>query len=212
VLDALAAGFLKLGPEKAVSELAALEREAATFGWSDGYDRGFLYYRLARTVSDPLLWLTSALTAHLPPGCTPPFLAAATRPRSEAGDEALVRIFGSDDYREYVPLAVEAVLSMSEPSGGLLRSALAKLEVNGHNTTFLLRHCAPSVFVMRELLRHSNPNVRVHAAFAEWLLEPEGTIRSVVTDDWRAAIVAARNEYEFVLAKILTSDELLAPK
>lgn len=52
--------------------------------------------------------------------------------------------------------------------------------------------------------------IRVHAALAEWSREPKASVRSELCDEWRSAVLVARDEYEYLLAEILSSDETLA--
>jgi hypothetical protein len=210
ILNAVADQMIAKGPEAAIHELADLEREASSFGWHGGYDRGYLYLRIAQSASNVLTWLRAAVQEALPTEHVHPFVDVALRSDGPELRAALSMLMEPDRRQLYGQTASLAVISLPSASGALVREALDILEVNGHGTTFALVRAAPSESTALQLLQHSTLAIRVHAALAEWLREPKGGVRQALQIPWRAAILEARNEYEHLLGQVLAADDLLA--
>jgi hypothetical protein len=210
ILTSVAEELAVSGPYDALHQLSEMEQEAATFGWHDGHDRTFLYYRLARSAADPVEWLRVAVSERLPPSQLKPFLDAAVASGREGLGSLLSAMLtspGNEDYRQMTTLAV---LSMSEPDEVLLDAALEALESDGHSSTFALVYSSPPIQTSLRLMQHPKIEIRVHSALAEWRREPKGAVRDELCDDWRSAILSARDEHEHLLWEVLGSDESLA--
>jgi len=210
ILTSVAEELAVLGPNDALHQLSDMEQEAATFGWHDGHDRTFLYHRLAQSASDAVEWLRVAVSERLPPSQLKPFLDAAVASGRQELGALLSAMLTSPGYEDYRQLTSLAVLSMPEPDEVLLDAALEALESNGPSSTFALVHPAPPVQTSLRLMRHPKVEVRVHSALAEWRREPKGSVRDELRDDWRSAILSARDEYEHLLGDVLSSDVSLA--
>jgi len=98
-----------------------------------------------------------------------------------------------DDYARYRQLSCIAIISMAAPESDLLRQALDAVEINGHTGTFVLSHAAPSVPTALKLLQHARVEVRVHAALAEWVRDPQGMVREELREEWRAAVLESHD-------------------
>jgi hypothetical protein len=79
ILNGVADQMIAKGPEAALHELAALEREASGFGWYGGHDRGYLYHRIAQSAPSVLAWLRAAVQEWLPAEYVHPFVDVALR-------------------------------------------------------------------------------------------------------------------------------------
>jgi hypothetical protein len=210
VLDAVARQMVEQGPEAAVRELAELEREAAGFGSHGGYDRFYLYHRIAQSVTDVGPWLDVVVREGLPAEYVQPFVGIALQKGDEKLEGFIAKLMDDDHRGAYGITTSLTVLSMPRPPEDLLNAALASFELRGHRTTFALVNAAPTEETTIKLLNHANRDVRVHAAFAEWLREPKGQVRPALRVPWRAAILEARDEYEHLLGEVLSADQRLA--
>jgi hypothetical protein len=200
-----------LGPDERYAGSPTWSRKLLGSVGTTGTIDIFLYYQLAQCASDVVLWLRAGISERLPASQLKPFVdAAVAKDSGPLLDELLSALLRSSENKDYRQLTSLAVFSMREPNEVLLDAALGAFETYGHSTTFALAHAAPPIQTRLGLMRHSKVEIRVHAALAEWSREPKANVRSELFDEWRSAVLVARDEYEYLLAEILSSDETIA--
>jgi|GEM_PF-2226199 len=203
VLRAVGDEMLALGPNLGVRELVSLEREARDFRFDGGWERQIMYWHIAQNANDPVAWIHAALEHKLPADQVGPFVEVAIQKIPEDLESLLMTMLAAADYQN---LARKIVSIMPEPTSQLIDAALADWELDVDVLMQPQMRSPPAEPLMRRLLRHPHPNVRVSAALVEWRTDPKAHVRPSLHVDWRSAILEARRDDDHFLQEALFSD------
>ena len=161
---------------------------------------------IAEKTSDPIRWAEALRATNVPGDLIGPFLHRAAL-RDQPGWITLTS--SCLDETEARGVAVELILTLPSPPMDLLQLTLGALTGYGNLVGSLcLRKQVPDD-TLKALLNHAEREVASAAAYGEWSAEPDGTVRNLLQDDWRRAIVRSVAP-EHWLIEVLRTDPLLA--
>jgi hypothetical protein len=188
-LRALAADWVKLGPESMASRLAWYESEAERIGYSWPRGSQDLCRHLAESVVDPRPWFEALLECRLASTFVAPFLERLVRERREGWEQVVHRTLNLEKYQF---AATDAVLQLPDAPPPLVEEALDRTAAWPTAVeTLALRRKMPSA-TLRAALRHSRWEVGLAAAVGEWYAGREGGVRAEFLTDWREAVLRAQ--------------------
>lgn len=195
-----------MDPAVVVSTLAGYEQDAARLPLDLGHDRWFMYKDLASLCADPVAYVRLLQGASFRPLFVSGFLQEALRRQPADGGTIAASLM---DVPEYRTTAVEAVLS-SGCAPPLVQRAIEVLIEGPVLDRYELARFLQQETVAVALLSCERKEIRTVSALAEWVHRRDEGVRPTVRSVWRDAFLECTGEDEYLIGKILESDEMLA--
>lgn len=205
-MQKLAQRLAKRTPADVLEQLEAQENAFRAVAGSRGGRQWRLFSELARAVTSPEGWLSAAVQRDAGEDAISSFAWRLIEVDESAALGWLQTLLAAPRYER---IAVNYVLRLPSPPASLLDRALSKFSAK-HYDALQLGFLRLPPEVMLRLLTHSEREVRVLAALAEWCAERKGDVRVPLRTDWRRAVLEAEDEDAFHLEAVLRADPELA--
>lgn len=206
-INALATQWSTDNPSDVASRLATLEREAAEVSPQGPRRTWNLAQTLATSTMTPTAWLEAFLASDVSPTTIAPFMDRLVAVQEVNWDSSLLTALANPALCRHV---IRVTLGLPICPTTLLSSVLAKLPDHLDLVDEIcLTGALPEAALIR-LLQHDDVAVRSTAAVGEWNSEPQGQVRTALSELWQRAIRHHPDNGSYWFAQILRSDPQLA--
>ena len=203
---ALAQRWSREAPEQIAGKIAQIEAEANSAGLSWPRWTPVLCSEIAARVTSRVLWARAFMNVNLSSNLTLSFLQLGAQANEEGWEAVALECL---DLREMRYAAVDLALTLPDPPAELFERALQQLD---DSAKYVKWACAAGKIPehhLRLLLRHPNAAIASAAAAGEWAVEPRGSVRETLREDWEQAVVRSSSDH-YWLSKVFREVRLLA--
>ena len=198
-VNALAEQWSREVPEQIARKIAQIEADARSAGLSWPRWTPILCSEIAARVTSRVLWTRAFMNANLSSNLVLPFLRLGAEANEEGWETVALECAELPEMRN---VAIGLALTLPHPPEELFERALQQLD---DSAGYVKWACAVGKIPehrLRLLLRHPNAAIASAAAEGEWELEPLGSVRETLRDDWEQAVVRSSSDL-YWLSEIL---------
>jgi len=157
-----------------------------------------LFSLISQEAADPLKWYRIMAQKDLT-NYTLPFINQAIFRQVVGWEDIIHEMFNQE---ETIPLALEIVLNLDNPTGDLLKILLEKInEINPNCIRTLCSRNQVSESVTRHLLNHESEKISLAAAIGEWWRDPHKEVRERLHKEWDK-IISETRVFDYSLLEI----------
>ena len=202
----LAASWSKEPPQAIIEYLVQVEKQAREAGLNYPCLTSNLCHRIADLVNDPDVWLREILTTNLGNDVAFPFLHKVVHEQIDDWEELSLKCIERPEYRASI---VETVLTHKNPPKRLLNIVLDNLDgfEDSVRVYCIRQQICDEVLLL--LLRHRNTRIAGYVLWAEWYIEPKGTVRDFLRADWEQVLLHSFSD-NYELSEIFKREHALA--
>jgi hypothetical protein len=190
-VSALAERWSPEAPEEIARRMAQIEAEAASAGLNWPRWTPDLCSEIAARAAARVPWARALMNANLSSNLVLPFLRLGAEANEEGWETTALECL---DLPEMQEAAVDLALTLPHPPAELFERVLQRLDDSAGHVKWACAIGKIPEHHLRVLLCHPNAAIASAAAAGEWEVEPRGSVRETLREDWEQAVVHSSSD------------------